>query len=483
MTPKNYRSEIGDRDCRLDPGGDAARLVVAGLSGDAGKTLVSLALLFGFRDRGIGVRAFKKGPDYIDAAWLAWASQHPARNLDTWLAGFASVRAAFATHTATDGINLVEGNRGVFDGVDAEGTHSTAELAKTLQAPVILVLDARKATRTLAACVLGCQTLDPALEIAGVVLNRVAGVRHESVARQAIEGACGVKVVGTIPRLEGEQLPGRHMGLVPPGEHEAVERVRALALTVAARHLDLDALVEIARRAGSQRQARPRPEPRRSAFCANIGYLRDSAFNFYYPENLEALEDAGAELTPISSLDSAALPAGLDALYIGGGFPETHAVQLAANRTLLGSLRCGAESGLPIYAECGGLMLLARALRFRGDRHEMAGVLPFDVEVCERPQGHGYSTLVVDRPNSFFQVGTVLKGHEFHYSRLAGDLASGTALHDVTACAVERGTGCGLKRDAIAFGSVWAAYTHLHAGSTPDWARGLVRAAAKYRNR
>jgi cobyrinic acid a,c-diamide synthase len=208
MAPRTYRSEIGGPDSRTDARGEGPRLVVAGLSGDCGKTLVTLGLLLALRERGTDVRAFKKGPDYIDAAWLSWASGHPARNLDTWLSGFAAARESFAAHSVDDGINVIEGNRGLFDGVDAKGTHSTAELAKSLRAPVVLVVDARKATRTLAAPVLGCRSLDPDVEIAGVVLNRVAGSRHESVAREAIENACSVKVIGAIPRFEGNELPG-----------------------------------------------------------------------------------------------------------------------------------------------------------------------------------------------------------------------------------------------------------------------------------
>ncbi|RPJ55779.1 MAG: hypothetical protein EHM24_30995 [Acidobacteria bacterium] len=250
---------------------------------------------------------------------------------------------------------------------------------------------------------------------------------------------------------------------------------------MANRHIDLDALLAIAERqpegwrhtsreVWGQASARPSP---------SIGYLRDSAFNFYYPDNLEALEAAGAVLVPISSLAREPLPPGLGALYVGGGFPETHASALSANRVLLDSLRYAAERGLPIYAECGGLMLLADAIRWRGERHAMAGVLPVDVEVLDRPQGHGYTTLAVDRDNAFFPLGTVLRGHEFHYSRLVESPATREARRR-TACAVERGTGCGEGRDAVIVGNVWAGYTHLHALGSPEWAVGMVRAARRY---
>jgi cobyrinic acid a,c-diamide synthase len=468
----------------------APRLVVAGLSGDSGKTLVALALLLAARERALTVRGFKKGPDYIDAAWAAWASGAPARNLDTFLTGPDEVAARFAAHAARSdtgtcgALNVIEGNRGLFDGTDAAGTHSTAALAKVLAAPVILVVSARKVTATAAALVRGCQVLDPDLAIAGVVLNQVAGRRHEAVAREAIERACGVPVLGAIPRLgEAELLPGRHLGLVPPVEHQATAGTAETLRRIAREHLDVERLLACAAAAPSvERRAEalrhgaeaPRHEVVGAAAPVSIGYLADSAFSFYYPENLEALEARGARLVPLSSLAATAMPPDVSALYIGGGFPETHAAAIARNRPFLGALRAAAAGGLPVFAECGGLMLLARSLAWRGQRHEMAGVLPIDVEVLDAPQGHGYVVLAVDRPNPFFDVDAQVRGHEFHYSRLVGDVPD-------CACAVVRGTGCGAGRDAIVVDRVWASYTHLHAAGVPEWANGMVRAARAYR--
>jgi cobyrinic acid a,c-diamide synthase len=449
------------------------RLVVAGLSGESGKTLVSLALLLEAGRRDLAVRAFKKGPDYIDAAWLEWASGKPARNLDTYLMGFERAACSFAWNGVSSGLNLVEGNRGLFDGLDARGTHSTAELAKALRAPVLLVIDATKVTRTAAALVLGCQKLDPDLWIAGVIVNQVAGTRHARLIREAVESVCGIPVVGVIPRASpGALLFSRHLGLVTPREHAENEVLRCNLLDCVARHLEFDRLIEIARRADPL--AIP-PLPAVTAPAAGgltIGYLTDSAFSFYYPENLEALRAAGAALLPISALTSAALPDDLDALYIGGGFPETHAQALSTNSGFLASIRHAAQAGLPVYAECGGLMLLSRALAWRGVTYPMAGVLPFEVEVCNTPQGHGYTELLVDTANPFFSVGTRLRGHEFHYSRIvpAGDAPP-------TACAVLRGTGCFPGRDGVLAGNIYAAYTHVHALATPEWARGMLSAA------
>ncbi len=447
------------------------RVVVAGLGGDSGKTLVSLGLLLLARDRGLPVAAFKKGPDYIDAAWLAWASGLPARNLDTYLMGFDTVKASFARSATAAGLSVIEGNRGLYDGFDAQGTHSTAELAKTLGAPVVLVFNATKVTRTAAALVLGCQRMDPDVRIAGVVLNQVAGRRHESVIREAIESTCGIPVLGTLPRAAADTLlPGRHLGLVTPEEHERIADLEGNIRRLCEPNLDFDGILATTADCPAVRPPAA-IAPNQSGAGLTIGYVKDSAFTFYYPENLESLERAGACLEPISPLGDGRFPEKLDVLYIGGGFPETHGPALSASVEWLGALRAAAEAGLPIYAECGGLMLLSRGILREGRRYPMSGVLPFDVEVLPHPQGHGYSELDVDRPNPFFPEGTRLKGHEFHYSRIVreGEPAG-------TACRVTRGTGCYPGRDGIVQGSVWAAYTHLHALGTPEWTKAILSA-------
>lgn len=452
------------------------RLLVAGLSGGSGKTLVALGLLLRLRGAGVPVRAFKKGPDYIDAAWLRWASGQAARNLDTFLMGPERACSSFVRNGVDDGINVIEGARGLFDGFDLAGTHSSAALAKQLQAPVVLVVDGTKVTRTAAALVLGCQKLDPALSLVGVILNNVNGRRHEQILRGAITSICNVPVLGAIPKAAvGQPLPERHLGLVPPQEYKHLEELERDLLEVVGGGIDLDAVLAIARSAPPLAAVPPEP-PRPSVQpSVKIGYLLDSAVSFYYPENLEVLEQAGAELVPISVLRATALPDELNALYIGGGFPETHARELAANRAMLNSIRSAAEAGLPVYAECGGLMLLSRALFWKGARYEMANVFSFEVEVFDAAQGHGYCELQVDRENPFFQVGTQLRGHEFHYSRIAPQ-----SDWSATACEVRRGAGCFHGRDAAIIKNVWASYTHLHALASPEWAKGLVGAAQEF---
>ena len=451
------------------------RVVVAGLSGDSGKTLVALGAILLARNAGLPVGAFKKGPDYIDAAWLTWASGRPARHLDSYLMGWEKVAGSFVAHADPGGLNVIEGNRGLYDGFDARGTHSTAELAKHLQAPVVLVVNAMKVSRTAAALVLGCQTLDPGVRIAGAVLNRVVGSRHERLLRAAVADVCGLPVFGAIPRARtGALLPGRHLGLVTPEEHPEIGALKQDLLALLDGHLDLAGIL------GAAKETPPLPQ--RPGLCEfapdgrglTIGYLRDSAFTFYYPENLEQIERSGATLVPISSLSGGGVPECLNALYIGGGFPETHGPELSSNRPFLESIRRSVERGLPVYAECGGLMLLARTMTWQGRRYAMAGVLPVDVEVCDIPQGHGYVELEVDQPNPFFPVGLALRGHEFHYSRVVPD-GSGP----LTACRVTRGAGTSPGRDGITVGNVWAGYTHVHAIATPEWITGLIAAARR----
>jgi cobyrinic acid a,c-diamide synthase len=349
-------------------------------------------------------------------------------------------------------------------------------LAKALRAPVVLVLDATKVTRTSAAMVLGCQRLDPGVNIVGVILNQVSGPRHEQVLREAVQVTCGIPVLGAIPRMEkAGLLPERHLGLVVPEEYSGAKTLRTTLEALFERRLEFERLWRLSCLASNLDAVLKTNPDLPEGKGLKLGYLRDSAFTFYYPENLEHLSAAGAELVPISALSASSLPEDIDALYMGGGFPETHGESLSANRPFLASLGRAVGSGLPVYAECGGLMLLARAIVWQGRKYRMAGILPFEVEVCAKPQGHGYTELFVDVPNPFFPQGLTLRGHEFHYSRILPE----TDLPN-TACAVRRGVGAYHGRDGVTMGSLWASYTHLHALATPEWAPGLLNAARRF---
>lgn len=449
--------------------------MVAGLAGGSGKTLVSMCLLMAARRSGVHVCAFKKGPDYIDSNWLSWATGCRARNLDSYLMGFDRAAASFES-TACGGLNLIEGNRGIFDGLDAVGTHSSAALAKRLQLPVILVLNVTKVTRSAAAFVLGARALDPELNIAGIILNNVNGRRHERIVRDAIASTCEIPVIGVVPRLETTELvPERHLGLLTPEEFPFLSALEHQLVETATQSIDLDAVLRIAASAPPLTVTPPPEDTCPSRSGLKIAYVKDRAFSFYYAENLEAIERSGAQLVAVSAVSSPELPEDISALYIGGGFPETQAAALHANQSFLRSLQRAAERGLPIYAECGGLMLLSRAIIWKGESFPMANVFPFDVQVQATKQGHGYTELQVDHENPFFETGTTLRGHEFHYSHvvLEGKVPA-------TACVVRRGTGIGHNRDGVVTKNVFGSYTHLHALATPEWANGLLRAARQY---
>jgi cobyrinic acid a,c-diamide synthase len=455
-------------------------IVIAGLSGGSGKSVASVALTAALRQRGSRVAPFKKGPDYIDAGWLTAAAGQPCYNLDPFLMSVAAVGESFQRHAAGGAeFALIEGNRGLYDGVTAEGEFSTAELAVLLDVPVLLVVNCSKTTRTVAAMVLGCRELDKRVRIAGVILNQIASPRHERIIRQAVEQDTGIPVVGIIPRLEKDIFPMRHLGVLPHQEYgdrnaeAAVSRLAALAEA----HFDLDLIVRLAApRCFEPPSALPQIKDTENVI---IGILRDAAFQFYYQENLDALREGGAELVMINALIAEQLPEGLDALYIGGGFPETHAQQLAANASFRTSLRQAAEQGLPIYAECGGLMYLGRSIIVDGSEYPLVGVFPVTFTMSQKPQAHGYSICTVEQKNPFYPLGTQLKGHEFRYSTVANWDGRAEEL----ALRMERGTGFQGKRDGLRKNNVLALYTHVLAPGAPEWAAGLLRAAQDWRKK
>lgn len=456
-------------------------MVISGLRGGSGKTILSLGLIASWRKEGLKVTPFKKGPDYIDAGWLAEAAGESCFNLDLFMMEPADIIQSFISHTSNSGIALIEGNRGLYDGVDHEGTYSTAELAKLLKAPVIIVVNCAKVTSTVAAMVLGCQRLDPGTPIRGVVLNNVGYARQEAVIRKAIEGRCGLPVLGTVPRLEKELFPERHMGLTPSQEHHAVEESLSTIAELGARYLDIKGIWEIARSA-EPLHVEDTPVSSRGPSLTDhtlqlrIGVIRDSAFQFYYPENIEELEKEGVEIIKISALEDSVLPE-IDALYIGGGFPETHAQALAENSGFRRSLLEAIERGLPVYAECGGLMYLGQSLILNSRRYPMVGAFPLTFGVERKPQAHGYTILEVEQENPFFEKGGILKGHEFHYSSVLeadGELS--------LVFRVKRGRGIKDGMDGLCYKNTLASYTHLHALGTKEWVKGLIRCATAFRN-
>lgn len=454
------------------------RLVVSATRGGLGKTTIAIGITAAWRGQGRRVAVFKKGPDFIDAGWLGKAAGRPCYNLDLFMMEGKSILRSFHQHT--DGVDaaVIEGNRGLFDGVDESGRYSTARLSKLLKAPVVLIVDCTKASSTIGAVVLGCRTYDPEVDIRGIILNNVSPGRHETVIRKAIEQSSGIPVVGAVPRQKNGEFPERHMGLTPFHEHPEVDQAISASATAATKYLDLSALWEIGSAAPEldvpAAIASPDrfPEEKKRAV---IGVIRDTAFQFYYPDNLESLEQQGASLREINALHDRTLP-DIDALYIGGGFPETQAAELAANESFCRSVKAAAEDGLPIYAECGGFIYLGRSLTVGEKSYPMTSVLPIDFVLEKRPQAHGYTVLETGNESPFLDTGVIIKGHEFHYSRpVVSDELQTMAYH------MSRGHGIDGKGDGIVYKNVLAAYTHLHALGTPEWSSALVRKAREYR--
>ena len=446
-------------------------VVVAGTSSGAGKTTVACGLIGALRSRGLRVQGFKVGPDYIDPSYHALASGRPGRNLDAFLSG-PDLIAPLARHGAADAdVAVVEGVMGLFDGASGRGElASTAHVSKLLGAPVLLVVDAAAMARSAAAVVHGYRTFDHEVEIAGVVLNRLGSDHHEQLLREAVE-PLGVPVVGALRRDPLLAAPERHLGLVPAGERTARTGAALDALAAAVeRHVDLDAVLALARRAARPPSAAWSPAPcGEPAAGARIAIARGPAFSFQYEENLELLEAAGAELLPFDPLGDEELPADAGALLLAGGFPEVFGAELAANERLRADVAAFARAGHPILAECGGLLYLCSEL----DEHPMCGVLPARARMTRRlTLGYREATAVAATP--WLHAGERVRGHEFHYSAVDQPGVSGPAAWTLAARGAER-------REGFVAGAVQASYLHVHWAAYPQLALRLARAARTHR--
>jgi cobyrinic acid a,c-diamide synthase len=451
------------------------RLFFSAAHKSSGKTTVSIGLAAAFAARGLAVQTFKKGPDYIDPMWLARASGRPCFNLDFNTQTHAEIAESVASRAANADLALIEGNKGLHDGVDLEGSDSSAALAKVAAAPVILVIDTLGMTRGVAPLVLGYQVFDPEIKIAGVILNKVGAARQESKVRQAVERYTGISVLGALPRDGAFVIEERHLGLMTPMEtpasRAAIERLRQAIEG----GVNLDALLEIAAKAPPL-SASPAISAAPARQDVRIAIARDSAFGFYYPGDLEAFERAGAKLCFFDALSDSRLP-DADGIFIGGGFPETQSPQLEANASLRADIAQKIRHGLPAYAECGGMMYLTRSIRWGDTSHEMAGVIPADAVMHTRPQGRGLAVLeeTPDAPWPGASGGPVpIPAHEFHYASLENLDPSLRFAYKVT-----RGTGIIAGRDGIVLGNLVASFCHLRATAANPWVDrflGFVRA-------
>ncbi len=472
--------------------GGVRSLFISSPQGHSGKTVVTIGLCQSLKRRGLSIQPFKKGPDYIDPSWLTVAAGRSCRTLDLFLIPREKLIQSYFQATEDADLAVIEGVMGLYDGLDSTGSGTSAEVARILKSPILLVVNASRMTDSVAAMVSGYQHFQPETHIAGVILNLVAGSRHEQKLRHSVEEYCGIPVVGAVPRDEDLSIAERHLGLIPSRESGEAERLVERIGCRLEPHLDVEGILKIARERSSphpdplprgEREGRGSPLPfgERVGIKGSrgnrvkIGVVRDRAFNFYYPENLEALTQKGAELVFINSFKDR-LP-NVDGLYIGGGFPEFFLEEIEGNRELRQEIAKAAEEGLPVYAECAGLMYLCRRIRWKGRSYEMVGVIPAEVELSERPQGHGYTVAEVKKENPLFPVGVTLRGHEFHHSSL-------NHLGDVQfAYEIKRGQGISGKEDGIFYKNLFASYVHLHALGTPGWAEGLVSLALKEQKR
>jgi cobyrinic acid a,c-diamide synthase len=467
-------------------------LLISSPQGHSGKTIVTLGLCKLLTQRGFSIQPFKKGPDFIDPSWLTIAAGRSCRNLDLFLIPKDKLIQTFDQACEKADLAIVEGAMGLYDGLDTQGT--TAEIARLLNIPVLLVINTTRMTGSIAAMVMGYQHFQKDVPIAGVILNYVSGIRHESKLRNAVEQYCGIPVVGSIPKDQDLRIMERHLGLIPSSESgEAEKLVERIGRKIESR-FDLDKILLIARSSKAPRPLSLLPKERRAkksplplgerervrgpagAVKAKIGIIRDRAFNFYYPENLEALANEGAQLIFINSFKDR-LPK-VDGLYIGGGFPEFFLTELEKNRRLREDIAKAIEDSLPVYAECAGLMYLCRSISWQNRSHEMVGVIPAEVQISEKPEGHGYVVAEVMSENPIFPVGLTIRGHEFHHSSLLNPDNLPFAYR------IKRGRGIAGQRDGIVYKNLFASYIHLHALGTPEWAKGFVSLVRKeMRNR
>ena len=444
----------------------APRFMISAAHKSSGKTVVSMGLSAAFQAAGDDLSTFKKGPDYIDPMWLSAASGRACYNLDFNAMEPEEITRFFCERSR--GLSLIEANKGLYDGVEPDGTDANAALAKLLGLPVVLVIDTLGMSRGIAPLLMGYQAFDGEVNIAGVILNKVGGARHEAKLRRAVETYSGLPVLGSVWRNAGLEIGERHLGLTPPSETEERDAVIARISEIVGGSVELEPLRGLASSAPPLELARAAKPAGRPGEGLRIGVARDAAFGFYYPDDLEAFEAAGATLVPVDLTRDAALPE-LDGLFIGGGFPEMRAEELAANAGMRASVKSALEAGLPAYAECGGLMYLSEAICWGDACHEMVGFIPGRAKMHARPQGRGYVRYDCTAANPWGTAGREVRAHEFHYASLEGVPAGLTWARKIT-----RGHGTDGVRDAIVKGNTVAGFIHLRNTAKVPWVRGFL---------
>jgi cobyrinic acid a,c-diamide synthase len=453
-------------------------LLVSGIASGVGKTTVALAIMAGLRRRGLTVQPFKCGPDFLDTGHHTRICGRTARNLDTWMLSVEANRSVLRNAARDTDVLVAEGMMGLFDGKSGNTEiGSSAEVAKLLRLPVVLVVDASKSARSVAAVVLGFELFDAELQLAGVILNRIASERHYEMLRDAIEASCKTRILGWLPLEPTIAIPERHLGLHGATEWAADEQESAIdaLASLAEKHLDLDGLLDLKCGLELDENEPARTVDSRSNDTVRIGVPSDHAFSFYYEDNLDMLREQGAEIIRFSPLNDASLPPGLDGLYLGGGYPELYVEQLSSNREMLEEMRAFAASGKPVYAECGGMLYLSEKLSLDNASYAMVGALPLSMQMTEKLVQFGYVTVEFTEDCLLGCKGTVVRGHSFHYSRIASQGDVKTSYH------VQYSISGKEEMEGFRQGNVLASYIHLHFRANPAVAGNFVAAIRQAR--
>ena len=454
------------------------RILISAAHKSSGKTTLTLGLCAALHARGLRVQPYKKGPDYIDPMWLSRASQRDCHNLDFQTMSNDEMLATIALYSKDADITLIEGNKGLFDGVAVDGSNSNAAVAEFTKTPVVLVVDTLGMTRGIAPLLLGYEAFNKEITIAGVILNKVGGPRHEQKLRDVIKQYTSIPVIGAVPRLQELNITERHLGLIPSNEATNTNDIISKIATIVEKHVDLDLFIKIASSASNLPQTDYQLVTQNKPITLKVGIARDAAFGFYYPGDLNAFRAEGVQLVEFDTLKDKNLPE-VDALFIGGGFPESWMEELEANVTLRQQIKNAIESGLPVYAECGGLMYLSNTVYWKDKKAQMVGAINTDIEMNKRPQGRGYVSL--KRTKDFLWKNSVkettnneILAHEFHYSGVKNPENLTADSHIKYAYEMKRGNGITGNHDGLIYKNLLANYAHLRDTSRYHWVSEFV---------
>ena len=426
------------------------RLVISGSTSGVGKTSITSAIIYGLKKRGYTIQPFKVGPDYIDPSYLSSISNNETKNLDVWLMGFSELVMSFVRSSISN-ISIIEGVMGYYDGFDGKTNYaSTHHVATLLQAPVILILDASKTSRSIAATALGFTKFHKNSRISGIILNKIGSKKHDTLCRHALENL-NIPIIGSIPKISNNTLESRHLGLIPVTEQKQLQKKIKQVSKEIADYLDFEKIVKICKNV----EHLPKIKPRKfKKVKTSIAVALDSSFNFYYHNNIEALRREGAKIKFFSPLSDKKIP-NCDCIYIGGGFPEILGKKLSQNNTMKKSIKQAAENGTPIYAECGGLMYLTKSIKNQNQKYKMVGLFDAETEMTRKmtlnyTDGRITSNCLISSPRNFH-------AHEFHYSRITNIPKDAKFLYDLNI-----GEGISSNKDGISEYNVVASYCHLY---------------------